>query len=124
MLKLFPLFSQQNLPTTCYKPAAGYYDSGSLQGGQGGPASMKENFDAFLSFHECLAQKLPQDGVASGKRRAVWPSESVLPLGAAGYVSATQGAQNRDLVQKEAAQDWPCERPREMEVLNFICSTS
>lgn len=72
---------------------------------------MEGSFDAFLSFHECLAQKLPQDGVASGKRIAVWPSEAFLPLGAAGYVSATQGPPNRDLVPNEAAQGWPCKRP-------------
>lgn len=74
---------------------------------------MEGSCDAFLSFHECLAQKLPQDRVGSGKRIAVWPSEAVLPLGAAGYVSATQGPQNRDLVQKEAAQGWPWKQPIE-----------
>lgn len=67
---------------------------------------MEGRFDAFLSSHECLAQKLPQDDVENGKRIAVWPSVSFLPLGA-GYVSATRGPKAEILHRKRQPRTGP-----------------
>ena len=75
ILKLSPLFNQQNFPSTCYRSAAGYYSSGSLQGGQGRPTSMTRKFMMFLSAPvSILPRNYPQTRQRVATDRGQWSS--------------------------------------------------